>query len=69
MRKILAIAALAGLSACTVRPDGTTTFHPPVVAPAPVYVAPAPVYVHPRPYYYHRPAYRPYYYHGHYRRW
>ena len=66
MRKIVAIVALAGLSACTVHPNGATTFH------APVYVAPAPVYVHPQPYYYapaYRPYYRPYYYHNHYRRW
>lgn len=73
MRKILAIAALAGLSACTVYPDGTTVVHSPppaVVAPAPVYVAPAPVYVAPRPYYY-APAYRPYYGggYGYYRRY
>jgi hypothetical protein len=68
MKKILAIAALAGLSACTVYPDGTTVVHSPpaatYVAPAPVYVAPAPVY---RPYYQPYYAPRPYYYNRYYR--
>ena len=67
MRKIVAIVALTGLSACAVHPTGVV-----YTAPAPVYVAPAPVYVHPQPYYYapaYRPYYRPYYYHNHYRRW
>jgi hypothetical protein len=64
MRKILSIVALAGLSACTMYPDGTTVVHsPPVVYSAPVVAAP--VYVAPRPYYYG--GYRPYYYHRYYR--
>jgi hypothetical protein len=67
MKRLLAIVALAGLSACTVYPDGTLTVHSPppsyhYVAPvyrAPVYVAPryyAPRYHAPR--YYGRPVYR-----------
>jgi hypothetical protein len=67
IQKILAIAALAGLSACTVYPDGTTVVHSP---PAAAYVAPvytAPVYVAPRPYYYNGYYNRPYYYNRYYR--
>jgi hypothetical protein len=55
MKKILALVALTGLSACAVHPNGVV-----YTAPAPVYVAPAPVYVVPRP------VYRPYYYHPYY---
>ena len=60
MKKILALVALTGLSACTVYPDGTTVYHSP---PATTYVTPvytAPVYVAPRP------VYRPYYYQPYY---
>lgn len=67
MKKILALVALTGLSACTVYPDGTTVYHSP---PATTYVAPvytAPVYVAPRPYYYSAPRYNYYTPHNNYR--
>ena len=67
MKKILALTALIGLSACTVHPNGSTTFHPPtVVHTTPVYVAPTPVYVGPV-YRSSPPPWRPYYHHYGYR--
>lgn len=61
--KLLSVAALAGLSACTAYPDGTFSVHSVPVYSSPIYRAPT-IYVAPRHHFvpHYRPHFRNHYY-------